>query len=118
MEGDERAPDQDFSSEAFTQRRKLDPVQEIIDTFNKLYIDSDDEKAETTVSEDLPPPPPFVFKDDSHRMYGVDGNQSRLTGIEEHLANLEHQVSELVNEMQITLMLESLEEKFFYKLLI
>ncbi|XP_050957969.1 activity-regulated cytoskeleton-associated protein-like, partial [Labeo rohita] len=113
MEGDEIAPDQDFSSKAFTQRRE--PVHEIIDTFNELYIDSDDEK-EVTVTEDLPPPPPLDFNEHSHHMYGVDGNQSRLTSIEEHLANLEHQVSELVNETQVKLMLKSLEDKVFYKL--
>ncbi|RXN16699.1 butyrophilin 2 isoform X2 [Labeo rohita] len=58
-----------------------------------LLIHAYDDEKEVTVTEDLPPPPPLDFNEHSHHMYGVDGNQSRLTSIEEHLANLEHQTA-------------------------
>lgn len=97
---EERPPIADYSDEAFVHHR--DPVVNLIDTFNELYLDSEEERCVSPEQrgehivkpDDLPlPPPPLDFHEDELQ-FGNDENTQRMCSTEEHLVDLEHRVSE------------------------
>ncbi len=113
---EEVAPIADFSDEAFAQRR--DPVANLIDTFSELYLDSEEERDRFTdricdlnsKPDDLPPPPPpLEFHEDRWQFDNEEADQ-RMCSIEEHLADLEHRVSELVTTESMSAKVKACEE--------
>ncbi len=126
MDRDEITPITDFSGDAFIQIR--DPMNEMIDTFSGLYIDSEEEKENSAVqvlfpgqpgdTDDftpLPPPPPPPLDFDEEQVYsnGMATTQ-RLTNIEEHLSDIEHRVSDFVIQDTVMDMMKQLEDKITY----
>ncbi len=97
---EEDAPIADFSDEAFVQRR--DPVANLIDTFSELYLDSEEERDRFTDQigdlnskpDDLPPPPPPLEFHEDRLQFDNEEAAQRMCSIEEHLADLEHRVSD------------------------
>ncbi len=117
---DEGAPIDDFSNEAFVKRR--DPVANLIDTFSELYLDSEEERERFTdqisghdsKTDDLPfPPPPLDFHEDRLQIDKEEAVQ-RMCSIEEHLADLEHRVSDLVTTETMRAKLKACEERINY----
>ncbi|XP_073731162.1 retrovirus-related Pol polyprotein from transposon opus [Misgurnus anguillicaudatus] len=113
----------DFSDRAFRQHR--DPVANLVDTFNELYIDSEEEQESETMSNeqvidpianpvDLPlPPPPLEFHED-----GLPSNNEnqRMSSIEEHLADIEHRIVNLATSEMVSENFQKFEERFNYGL--
>lgn len=121
MDRDEIASVVDFSEEAFIQMR--DPVNEMIDTFSGLYIDSEEEKEKSAMQDQpgepddfnaLPPPPPLVeFEEEQVYSNGMVTVQ-RLTNVEEHLSDIEHRLSDCVSQETVIDMMKKLEDKINY----
>ncbi|KAL0148878.1 hypothetical protein M9458_055887 [Cirrhinus mrigala] len=111
MDGDEIAPIADFSGDAFIQMR--DPVNDMIDTFSRLYIDLEEEKEMAAVQGMLPVQSEF----DEEQMHsnGMATTQ-RLTNIEEHLSDIEHRVSDFVIKDTVKDMMKQLEDKITYRM--
>ncbi len=127
MDREEITPIADFSGDAFIQIR--DPMNEMIDTFSGLYIDSEEEKEKSAVQvlfpgqpgdpDDFtplpPPPPPLDFDEEQVYSNGMATTQ-RLTNIEEHLSDIEHRVSDFVIQDTVMDMMKQLEDKITYRM--
>lgn len=122
MDRDEIVSVEDFSDEAFIQRR--DPVNEMIDTFSGLYIDSEEEIEKIAVQDQpgdsddftkIPPPPPVVFEEEQMYSNGTVTMQ-RLTDIEEHLTDIEHRMSDCVNQNTMVDMMKRFEDRINYRI--
>lgn len=126
MDRDEITPITDFSGDAFIRIR--DPMNEMIDTFSGLYIDSEEEKEKSAVQvlfpgqpgdpddfTPLPPPPPLDFDEEQVYSNGMATTQ-RLTNIEEHLSDIEHRVSDFVIQDTVMDMMKQLEDKITYRM--
>lgn len=126
MDMDEIASVEDFSSEAFIQRR--DPLGEIVETFSTLYIDSEEENeqhiqqvispekvGEADDVAELPPPPALLFEEEQEDSNEVATIQ-RLMNIEEHLTDIEHRMSSCANQDKVSNMMRKLEDKLKYSI--
>ncbi len=117
---EEDAPIADFSDEAFVQRR--DPVANLIDTFSELYLDSEEERDRFTDQigdlnskpDDLPPPPPPLEFHEDRLQFDNEEAAQRMCSIEEHLADLEHRVSDLVTTETMSAKLKACEDRINY----
>ncbi|XP_039506983.1 uncharacterized protein LOC120462416 [Pimephales promelas] len=117
---EEGTPIIDYSDGAFVRRRSS--VANLIDTFSELYLDSEeerevfpeqsDEHVVRSVDFPLPPPPPEFYQEELQ----LDNEQKnqRMSSIEEHLADLEHRVSELVTTESMDTEFKAWEDRINY----